>query len=234
MEGRSLFPWKGSRIALSNRCLIFSRVTLKREKQFTSTAIPPAPISPRLGVLDTKMSFAGRKRLWGDAAWGGGGDGVVVPSWHDLICPWHLCSLQSADSDLPYPPPQREPNIYMVPQGIKPVLQRTAIEVSDGECTRQLTLSQNEHSKCVSLKGRMRPGNGIQARLCGYRVPPVLGVGSAHGLSVKKCYFAEKTSLNEQSSSRSEHSPGPHLVFRRTVCSHQDDICLKQRCSINR
>lgn len=38
--------------------------------------------------------------------------------------------LQSADSDLPYPPPQREANIYMVPQGIKPVLQRTAIEVS--------------------------------------------------------------------------------------------------------
>uniref|UniRef100_A0ABM5GKW0 Dysferlin isoform X4 n=1 Tax=Pogona vitticeps TaxID=103695 RepID=A0ABM5GKW0_9SAUR len=35
----------------------------------------------------------------------------------------------SADSDLPYPPPQREPNIYMVPQGIKPVLQRTAIEI---------------------------------------------------------------------------------------------------------
>ncbi|XP_064275237.1 dysferlin isoform X5 [Passer domesticus] len=35
----------------------------------------------------------------------------------------------SADSDLPYPPPQREPNVYMVPQGIKPVLQRTAIEI---------------------------------------------------------------------------------------------------------
>uniref|UniRef100_A0A3P8XR32 Dysferlin, limb girdle muscular dystrophy 2B (autosomal recessive) n=1 Tax=Esox lucius TaxID=8010 RepID=A0A3P8XR32_ESOLU len=33
------------------------------------------------------------------------------------------------DSDLPYPPPQREPNIYMVPKGIKPVLQRTAIEI---------------------------------------------------------------------------------------------------------
>uniref|UniRef100_A0AAR2JZB3 C2 domain-containing protein n=1 Tax=Pygocentrus nattereri TaxID=42514 RepID=A0AAR2JZB3_PYGNA len=33
------------------------------------------------------------------------------------------------DSDLPYPPPQREPNIFMVPQGIKPVLQRTAIEI---------------------------------------------------------------------------------------------------------
>ncbi|XP_061439658.1 dysferlin isoform X3 [Rhineura floridana] len=36
---------------------------------------------------------------------------------------------ESADSDLPYPPPQREPNIYMVPQGIKPVLQRTAVEI---------------------------------------------------------------------------------------------------------
>ncbi|XP_019351178.2 dysferlin isoform X1 [Alligator mississippiensis] len=36
---------------------------------------------------------------------------------------------ESADTDLPYPPPQREPNVYMVPQGIKPVLQRTAIEI---------------------------------------------------------------------------------------------------------
>nr|XP_020856826.1 dysferlin isoform X2 [Phascolarctos cinereus] len=33
------------------------------------------------------------------------------------------------DTDLPYPPPQREANIYVVPQGIKPVLQRTAIEI---------------------------------------------------------------------------------------------------------
>ncbi|NWR55970.1 DYSF protein, partial [Bucorvus abyssinicus] len=58
-----------------------------------------------------------------------GGDGVGVPLWHDLMCPLHLHFPQSADSDLPYPPPQREPNIYMVPQGIKPVLQRTAIEI---------------------------------------------------------------------------------------------------------
>uniref|UniRef100_A0A8C4MCL3 Dysferlin n=1 Tax=Equus asinus asinus TaxID=83772 RepID=A0A8C4MCL3_EQUAS len=33
------------------------------------------------------------------------------------------------DTDLPYPPPQREANIYMVPQNIKPALQRTAIEI---------------------------------------------------------------------------------------------------------
>uniref|UniRef100_A0A8C3ACN5 Dysferlin, limb girdle muscular dystrophy 2B (autosomal recessive) n=1 Tax=Cyclopterus lumpus TaxID=8103 RepID=A0A8C3ACN5_CYCLU len=33
------------------------------------------------------------------------------------------------ESDLPHPPPQREPNVFVVPQGIKPVLQRTAIEV---------------------------------------------------------------------------------------------------------
>uniref|UniRef100_A0A8C1ZPD1 Dysferlin, limb girdle muscular dystrophy 2B (autosomal recessive) n=1 Tax=Cyprinus carpio TaxID=7962 RepID=A0A8C1ZPD1_CYPCA len=33
--------------------------------------------------------------------------------------------VRPEDSDLPYPPPQREPNVYMVPQGIKPVLQRT-------------------------------------------------------------------------------------------------------------
>ncbi|KAL4660943.1 dysferlin [Arapaima gigas] len=46
--------------------------------------------------------------------------------------PWFLSeNLQQwpSDSDLPYPPPQRGPNIYVVPQGIKPVLQRTAIEI---------------------------------------------------------------------------------------------------------
>uniref|UniRef100_A0A3Q2PPJ6 Dysferlin, limb girdle muscular dystrophy 2B (autosomal recessive) n=1 Tax=Fundulus heteroclitus TaxID=8078 RepID=A0A3Q2PPJ6_FUNHE len=39
----------------------------------------------------------------------------------------HLPGLE--ESDLPYPPPQREPNVFMVPKGIKPVLQRTAIEI---------------------------------------------------------------------------------------------------------
>uniref|UniRef100_A0A672Q983 Dysferlin-like n=1 Tax=Sinocyclocheilus grahami TaxID=75366 RepID=A0A672Q983_SINGR len=41
----------------------------------------------------------------------------------------HIPGQEPEDSDLPYPPPQREPNVYMVPQGIKPVLQRTAIEI---------------------------------------------------------------------------------------------------------
>uniref|UniRef100_A0A6I8P9V6 Dysferlin n=1 Tax=Ornithorhynchus anatinus TaxID=9258 RepID=A0A6I8P9V6_ORNAN len=41
----------------------------------------------------------------------------------------HVPGFEAGDSDLPYPPPQREPNVYMVPQGIKPVLQRTAIEI---------------------------------------------------------------------------------------------------------
>uniref|UniRef100_A0A671NPU5 C2 domain-containing protein n=1 Tax=Sinocyclocheilus anshuiensis TaxID=1608454 RepID=A0A671NPU5_9TELE len=41
----------------------------------------------------------------------------------------HIPGQEVKDSDLPYPPPQREPNVYMVPQGIKPVLQRTAIEI---------------------------------------------------------------------------------------------------------
>ncbi|XP_026633183.1 dysferlin isoform X1 [Microtus ochrogaster] len=36
---------------------------------------------------------------------------------------------ETEDTDLPYPPPQREANIYMVPQNIKPALQRTAIEI---------------------------------------------------------------------------------------------------------
>uniref|UniRef100_A0A672V9D7 Dysferlin n=1 Tax=Strigops habroptila TaxID=2489341 RepID=A0A672V9D7_STRHB len=46
----------------------------------------------------------------------------------ELLAAFELIQREK-DSDLPYPPPQREPNIYMVPQGIKPVLQRTAIEI---------------------------------------------------------------------------------------------------------
>ncbi|XP_066428949.1 dysferlin isoform X5 [Eleutherodactylus coqui] len=43
----------------------------------------------------------------------------------------HIPGLETADTttDLPYPPPQKSANVYMIPQGIKPVLQRTAIEV---------------------------------------------------------------------------------------------------------
>lgn len=62
-------------------------------------------------------------------------------------------SPQSADLDLPYPPPQREPNIYMVPQGIKPVLQRTAIEVSDGETA--CPLAGNTPSGCPASGMRL-------------------------------------------------------------------------------
>ncbi|XP_073716069.1 dysferlin isoform X3 [Misgurnus anguillicaudatus] len=50
----------------------------------------------------------------------------------ELVLPGFPSDIQQQwqeDSDLPYPPPQREPNVYMVPQGIKPVLQRTAIEI---------------------------------------------------------------------------------------------------------
>ncbi|MGH0134573.1 UNVERIFIED_CONTAM: hypothetical protein FKN15_031044 [Acipenser sinensis] len=41
----------------------------------------------------------------------------------------HIPGVEPADTDLPIPPPQREPNIYTLPQEIKPVLQRTAIEI---------------------------------------------------------------------------------------------------------
>lgn len=37
---------------------------------------------------------------------------------------------QSGDSDLPLVPPKRAENLYMVPQGIRPVVQLTAVEVT--------------------------------------------------------------------------------------------------------
>ncbi|XP_057205584.1 dysferlin isoform X4 [Triplophysa rosa] len=63
-----------------------------------------------------------------------GQDGDMPPShvMDELVLPGFISDSQQQwqeDSDLPYPPPQREPNVYMVPQGIKPVLQRTGIEI---------------------------------------------------------------------------------------------------------
>ncbi|XP_077084356.1 dysferlin isoform X5 [Siphateles boraxobius] len=64
-----------------------------------------------------------------------GQEGDILPPSHimdELVLPGFISDSQqqwSEDSDLPYPPPLREPNVYMVPQGIKPVLQRTAIEI---------------------------------------------------------------------------------------------------------
>uniref|UniRef100_A0A8C4NPM9 Dysferlin, limb girdle muscular dystrophy 2B (autosomal recessive) n=1 Tax=Dicentrarchus labrax TaxID=13489 RepID=A0A8C4NPM9_DICLA len=46
----------------------------------------------------------------------------------ELLAAFELLRREK-ESDLPYPPPQREPNVFVVPQGIKPVLQRTAIEI---------------------------------------------------------------------------------------------------------
>nr|XP_046236936.1 dysferlin isoform X2 [Scatophagus argus] len=64
-----------------------------------------------------------------------GQEGDIMTSTHvldELMFPGFLCeSLQQwpEESDLPHPPPQRESNVFVVPQGIKPVLQRTAIEI---------------------------------------------------------------------------------------------------------
>uniref|UniRef100_A0A3Q3DHJ1 Dysferlin, limb girdle muscular dystrophy 2B (autosomal recessive) n=1 Tax=Hippocampus comes TaxID=109280 RepID=A0A3Q3DHJ1_HIPCM len=48
----------------------------------------------------------------------------------ELLAAFELIRREKPEeSDLPCLPPQREPNVFVVPQGIKPVLQRTAIEV---------------------------------------------------------------------------------------------------------
>lgn len=43
----------------------------------------------------------------------------------------YTLSLQAGESDLPLVPPKRAENLYMVPQGIRPVVQLTAVEVTD-------------------------------------------------------------------------------------------------------
>ncbi|XP_031440448.1 dysferlin isoform X3 [Clupea harengus] len=93
-----------------------------------------------------------------------GQEGDILLSSHimdELIYPGFLSENQQQwpeDSDLPYPPPQREPNVYMVPEGIRPVLQRTAIEILAWGL-RNLKSFQMASVSCPSLQvecgGRM-------------------------------------------------------------------------------
>uniref|UniRef100_A0A8C5CQ83 C2 domain-containing protein n=1 Tax=Gadus morhua TaxID=8049 RepID=A0A8C5CQ83_GADMO len=57
----------------------------------------------------------------------------------------------SNDSDLPCLPPQREPNVFMVPQSIKPALRRTAIEILAWG-VRNLKSFQMASVSCPSLQ----------------------------------------------------------------------------------
>lgn len=100
--------------------------------QRDKTHFSGASILPFLISLLWLSWISGRDELGkdGDSEWIQHGKGFDVSSWHFPM--FSFPSPQSEDSDLPYPPPQREPNVYMVPQGIKPVLQRTAIEVRHG------------------------------------------------------------------------------------------------------
>lgn len=96
------------------------------------TAFPSPPSCRSSSLSSGCPGFPGRDECGkdGDSEWIQHGKGFDVSSWR--FPTFSFPSPQSEDSDLPYPPPQREPNVYMVPQGIKPVLQRTAIEVRHG------------------------------------------------------------------------------------------------------
>ncbi|XP_038839936.1 dysferlin-like, partial [Salvelinus namaycush] len=89
------------------------------------------------------------------------------------------------DSDLPCPPPQREPNVYMVPQGIKPVLQRTAIEIlawgvrnlksfqlaSVTSPSLQVECGGNMVQSCVIRSTKKKPNFDINTLLIDVRLP---------------------------------------------------------------
>lgn len=92
---------------------------------------------------------------------------VLIPlPWPSQPCALFstCCLLQTEDTDLPYPPPQREANIYMVPQNIKPALQRTAIEVilvvGQGPPAWSSHLSQTSSAALPPLLLSLDPGLG--------------------------------------------------------------------------
>uniref|UniRef100_A0A3B5LFU2 Dysferlin, limb girdle muscular dystrophy 2B (autosomal recessive) n=1 Tax=Xiphophorus couchianus TaxID=32473 RepID=A0A3B5LFU2_9TELE len=89
------------------------------------------------------------------------------------------------ESDLPYPPPQREPNVFMVPQGIKPVLQRTAIEIlawgvrnlksfqlsSVTSPSLQVECGGSMVQSCVIRSVKKKPNFGVNTLILDVRLP---------------------------------------------------------------
>uniref|UniRef100_A0A8C4XTU6 Dysferlin n=1 Tax=Falco tinnunculus TaxID=100819 RepID=A0A8C4XTU6_FALTI len=89
----------------------------------------------------------------------------------ELLAAFELIQREKVNSDLPYPPPQREPNIYMVPQGIKPVLQRTAIEASSLTCGQSNSvLPQFPLGRCRAATSMPCVSNAFPP-LCPQRLP---------------------------------------------------------------
>ena len=53
---------------------------------------------------------------------------VMFSTCFDTCCPFVTCIFQMNGKDLPFMPPKRG-DLFSVPNGIRPVMQRTAIEV---------------------------------------------------------------------------------------------------------
>ena len=66
-----------------------------------------------------------------------------------------LLHLQMEEADLPYLPPLWAPNLYMVPQGIKPVLHRMRIEVQSLNTTNVFLSHQMSCSTPLCLYIRL-------------------------------------------------------------------------------
>ncbi|XP_027894967.1 dysferlin isoform X7 [Xiphophorus couchianus] len=118
-------------------------------------------------------------------------EGDAISSTHvldELMFPGFLSeNLQQwpDESDLPYPPPQREPNVFMVPQGIKPVLQRTAIEIlawgvrnlksfqlsSVTSPSLQVECGGSMVQSCVIRSVKKKPNFGVNTLILDVRLP---------------------------------------------------------------
>ncbi|KAK1890543.1 Dysferlin, partial [Dissostichus eleginoides] len=110
-----------------------------------------------------------------------GVEGEFMTSTHvldELMFPGFLSEhLQQAEdeSDLPHPPHQREANVFVVPQGIKPVLQRTAIEsfqlASISSPSLQVECGGVSVQSCVIRSMKKKPNFDLNTLILDVRLP---------------------------------------------------------------
>uniref|UniRef100_A0A3Q4N4Y8 Dysferlin, limb girdle muscular dystrophy 2B (autosomal recessive) n=1 Tax=Neolamprologus brichardi TaxID=32507 RepID=A0A3Q4N4Y8_NEOBR len=150
------------------------------------------------------------------------------------------------ESDLPYPPPQREPNVFMIPQGIKPVLQRTAIEIlawgvrnlksfqlaSVTSPSLQVECGGSMVQSCVIRSVKKKPNFDINTLLLDVRLPqeelympPIVIKVIDNRQFGRKPVVGQCTirSLEEYRYNQEDEQPTPHLISGEVFIDIDDE-----------
>ncbi|KAA8582721.1 hypothetical protein FQN60_006392, partial [Etheostoma spectabile] len=163
----------------------------------------------------------------------------------DILTGSHVLD-EPEESDLPHLPPQREPNIFMVPQGIKPVLQRTAIELASiTSPSLQVECGGVMVQSCVIRSMKKKPNFDVNTLILDVSLPceelymppiiikvidnrqfgrkPVVGQCTIRSLEEYRCSLEEEQEVEAEDEDEDWRRETPHFVSGEVFIDIDDE-----------